>query len=262
MITLINSTHFETKHYYTKSTLGFPTSSFADYDQEDDDDDHSDDTHTSPLVMGLNNETDPDLLPIEFEPSPYTVVVGRGRFPQNNLGNRRLRVLASIYYKEYSEARNRRTKTEVVDKIFKSIQEAMGMFVRRGIDGRWYKVDDTVAREKIGYVLRDLLGDKYKSSSKSKVARRFKKQLEKSFSIRCKPQQGAHSTFPILPESVFSIGSEVAHKPSSCTKRKEEPCNIMESKDAFSSSELLNDCMLDKFDADVLLNSPLIVQDI
>jgi hypothetical protein len=38
--------------------------------------------------------------------------------------------------------------------------------------GRWYKQDNVVRREKVDYVFRDLLADQYKSSSKSKVARR------------------------------------------------------------------------------------------
>ena len=37
--------------------------------------------------------------------------------------------------------------------------------------------DVAAAREKIGYVFRDLLGDKYKSSSKSKVAKRHEERV-------------------------------------------------------------------------------------
>jgi hypothetical protein len=40
-------------------------------------------------------------------------------------------------------------------------------------NGQWYAVDDLTAREKVGYVFRDLLSDQYRSSSKSKVARRL-----------------------------------------------------------------------------------------
>ena len=46
-------------------------------------------------------------------------------------------------------------------------------------DGRWYEVDDSVAREKVGYVFRDLLADRYESSSKSKVAKKMQLQRQR-----------------------------------------------------------------------------------
>ena len=46
---------------------------------------------------------------------------------------------------------------------------------------RWYAVSAGVARERVGYVFRDLLADHYESSSKSKTAKkrkRLKQQLQ------------------------------------------------------------------------------------
>jgi hypothetical protein len=39
-----------------------------------------------------------------------------------------------------------------------------GVFVKYGKDGRWYEVNDAVAREKVGYTFRDLLSDRESSS--------------------------------------------------------------------------------------------------
>merc|ERR1719281_327531 len=57
-------------------------------------------------------------------------------------------------------------------------------FVRKSKDdGRWYQVDDSVAREKVGYVFRDLLADRYESSSKSKVAKKMQLQRQRELQV-------------------------------------------------------------------------------
>ena len=50
-------------------------------------------------------------------------------------------------------------------------------FVRQ-TKGRWYEVAENVAREKISYVFRDLLADRYESSSTSKVAKRVQRRQQ------------------------------------------------------------------------------------
>jgi hypothetical protein len=51
------------------------------------------------------------------------------------------------------------------------VKQAGGSFVK-SVDGKWSAADHHAAREKVGVVLRDLLHDKYRSSTKSKVANR------------------------------------------------------------------------------------------
>jgi hypothetical protein len=118
------------------------------------------------------------LLPHNYQPSPHTVIVGRGKEPKLNLGNKRLRVLAQSFLQKYQEG-DKKSKTQIMSDIICMIRDACkggkGAFVKHVKSaGEWYELDASVAREKVGYVFRDLLADQYKSSSKSKVARRHR----------------------------------------------------------------------------------------
>ena len=112
-----------------------------------------------------------NLLPSYFKPGPYSVIIGRGKVTKGAIGNQRLRVLASTFLTRYSDAANKAGKSKIVAKIVSMIREAcpLGAFIRAGKDGRWYDVKDSVAMEKVGYTLRELLGDRYTSSSQSKA---------------------------------------------------------------------------------------------
>lgn len=125
------------------------------------------------------------MLPLDFVPSSYTVIVGRGKRIAQTVGNQRLRVLATMFLAEYEKAMNcKAAKTRIVNKIVDAIKcacadsQCQGAFVRYS-KGRCYVVDDSVAREKVGYQLRDLLGDKYESSSRSKVAKKERLKQQK-----------------------------------------------------------------------------------
>jgi hypothetical protein len=117
-------------------------------------------------------------LPLGFRPLPYSVIIGRGKICTDAMGNRRLRVLACTVLPEYIECSNKVDKTAAVTRLVDMIRGACptGAFVRH-TEGRWWEVDGHAAREKVGYVLRDLLHDKYRSSSKAKVARRRVERL-------------------------------------------------------------------------------------
>jgi hypothetical protein len=134
-------------------------------------------TRVQQRVLQTDEPRAPGLsLPVNFKPSPHTVIVGRGKEPKENMGNKRLRGMATSLLPEYSDATDKRTKSRVVSSIVSIIQAACpegGAFVKHLKNGRWYEVDDSTVREKVGYVFRDLLSDRYRSSSKSKVARRL-----------------------------------------------------------------------------------------
>lgn len=190
-----------------------------------------------------NNST---LLASDFQPSPYTVVVGRGKIVQENIGNQRLRVLASIYAAKYGEATERKTKIQIVDEINKTIRSAGGMFVRRDNQGRWYRVSGTVVREKIGYVLRDLLSDNYKSSSKSKVATRVRKRMEQDL---------------INSDILVPLGADnLAASPQQLSMNQRDGNDLLPENFVANPPhpvDGLMDSILDDFDADLLLKSPL-----
>jgi hypothetical protein len=122
------------------------------------------------------------LLPEGFEPTPYSVICGRGRKCTSATGNRRLHVIAQMFIGKYSQLSRKEEKTEIVSEILKMVQDACPderyAFIKY-YDGRWWEVETLIAREKIGAVLRDCLHSKYRSSTKSKLERRrAKKHLE------------------------------------------------------------------------------------
>ena len=114
-----------------------------------------------------------EQLPDDFQPYPYTVIIGKGRLPANAIGNRRLRVLVECQLKSYANAKHKRDKTLIVSNLLYAFQEACpeGAFVK--YDGEtWWQVSDSTAREKIAATFRDCLHGMYKSSTKNKVAKR------------------------------------------------------------------------------------------
>jgi len=127
-------------------------------------------------------------LPPGFEPSPYSVIIGRAKECKQSSGNRRLRIMATAHLPQYASAINRSVKSHVVSHIVSMVRQSCGSqggaFIKKmgkAHDGStiWVEVSDSAAREKIGYVFRDLLCDHYRSSSKSKSMNRLRKQRSK-----------------------------------------------------------------------------------
>ncbi|KAG7337299.1 hypothetical protein IV203_030155 [Nitzschia inconspicua] len=112
-------------------------------------------------------------LPPAFSPLPYSVLIGRGKACTEATGNKRLKVIVSTFLEEYSKAANRIEKSIIVSKIVDMVREAcpVGAFIKQE-NGHWWEVSDHMARERVGSMLRDSLHEQYKSSSKSKLARR------------------------------------------------------------------------------------------
>ena len=112
-------------------------------------------------------------LPENFQPTPYTVIMGRGKDAANAIGNRRLKILVETQLAKYLKAKSRREKSFVVAHVLETVQDAcpVGAFVKLE-KGSFYEVSDACAREKIGSLFRDQLHNHYKSSTKSKMAKR------------------------------------------------------------------------------------------
>lgn len=168
-----------------RNGIGLPSLLTTSFLQEDD---RTDEIVVSRAVNlsreSINNKTD-TLLPSYFVPGPYSVLIGRGKECKGAIGNQRLKVLASTFLSGYSNALNKAAKTKIVAKVVSMIREAcpLGAFIRLGKDGRWYEVKEAVATEKVGYTMRELLGEQYKSSSKSKaLVRRYQAHDERSCS--------------------------------------------------------------------------------
>jgi hypothetical protein len=143
------------------------------------------DPHTVPLEAYSDSQTSASKLSIvgpkteksqpevkdDVQPSDFSVVCGRGRDSFNHIGNRRFRILASMFIERYSRANSKASKTVIVSEIIEVIRQADGNFCKF-TKGKWIEVADHHAREKVSSLLRDLLHTQYRSSAKAKIARR------------------------------------------------------------------------------------------
>ena len=183
------------------------------------------------------------LLPFNFQPSPHTVIVGRGKEPKQNLGNHNLRILAMSFLDAYRSG-NKKCKTKIVSDIIKIVRNSCfnmpGAFVKHCRNtGEWYDLDDSIAREKVSYQFRDLLADQYKSSSKSKVAKRHSGNIERTDKILTEAiscfAPSVEDQKPMIPGSFFnhtnnthetesisrcSSSSSICSPPATTTKRR------------------------------------------
>eukprot|EP00980_Cylindrotheca_fusiformis_P023287 scaffold10330_cov98-Cylindrotheca_fusiformis.AAC.1 len=144
------------------------------------------------------------MLPIDFVPSRHSVIIGRAKECKEASGNKRLRMLATKYLSKYSNAINRCVKSRVVSTIVEMVRSECptGAFIKKvgkmadGSTG-WMEVGESAAREKVGYVFRDLLSDQYRSSSKSKSLIRLKLQREQA-------KQGMEGSTSFSPDTAVS----------------------------------------------------------
>lgn len=122
----------------------------------------------------------PVALPMSFRPGPYSVICGRGRKAIDSIGNRRLQVIAQLFIPRYTQATRKQEKTDIVTEIIETVQMACDhvehAFVRYS-DGQWWQAGTLQSREKVGTMLRDLLANKYRSSTKSKLQVRRQRRM-------------------------------------------------------------------------------------
>jgi hypothetical protein len=143
---------------------------------------------------------------MDFQPFYYSVVCGRGKHSCNHVGNRRFRILASMFIETYSEADSKAAKSAIVSEILAVIRQAGGNFYKYG-KGAWFEVGDHCAREKVSALLRDLLHTQYRSSAKAKLGRRLKTVRKQ------KPGQNSQSG---LKQIKGTEGSDDCSTTSSC----------------------------------------------
>jgi hypothetical protein len=123
-------------------------------------------------------------LPANFVPTESTVICGRGKACTTSIGNRRLKSIVNNFLKPYSEAKNKLEKSAIVSSIVGAIKRGGGNFVKCE-GGIWWEVDDAIAREKVGCLLRDYLHTQYRSSTKAKLARRKSRKTMAQESTFC-----------------------------------------------------------------------------
>jgi len=168
----------------------------------------------------------------EITPTDSTVVIGKGSLPKKAPGNRKLRDMVRDRVQEYASANSKIAKSSIVTDIYFAIEEScrkegnLTPFVRYDRNG-YSKISETLGREKITSTFRDCLSDRYRSSSKNKVARRrlenqkkaeHKRGLILRSSLSLDQQHSAQhkSMVPILPSPDDCASSYPSFTPSSC----------------------------------------------
>jgi len=115
----------------------------------------------------------PKTLPPAFEPNNYTVISGKGKFYYDFVGNRRFRLMVQMRLDRYDEAETKSEKSKIVSEVVKAVRSSGGHFARYDeTNCQWHEVGDRLAREKTSGLFREYLYTKYRSSSKSKIARK------------------------------------------------------------------------------------------
>jgi hypothetical protein len=127
-------------------------------------------THASKLLAGVGPKTGRSQRGADFQPSDHSVICGRGR-QHNHTGNRRFRILASVFVDRYSRADSKITKAIIVFDIITMIRQAGGHFCKYE-KGSWFEVGDRCARGKVSAYFRDMLHTQYRSSARAKTMRR------------------------------------------------------------------------------------------
>jgi len=132
--------------------------------------------HNQELQEKYDHENE---LPSDFKPGPNSVIIGRKKNCYTSVGNLRLRDICLLRLPAYSKCGKKKDKSEIVTSIVKIIRDSCphgGAFVKNDYEGKWHEVKDVVARERVASIFRDFLHDQYRSSSKSKVAKRREKR--------------------------------------------------------------------------------------
>eukprot|EP00934_Nitzschia_sp_Nitz4_P006744 Nitzschia sp. Nitz4//scaffold56_size114212//15959//16603//NITZ4_003934-RA/size114212-processed-gene-0.32-mRNA-1//1//CDS//3329554658//6734//frame0 len=111
-------------------------------------------------------------LGTNFVPSRFDVLCSRGKLSWNHEGNVFFRKLVKLNAQRYETANSRLQRSVVVSALVDCIRSrATGFVKQEPKSGMWTEVGDELAREKVGQLMRNILGG-FRSSLKSKTAKR------------------------------------------------------------------------------------------
>jgi hypothetical protein len=113
----------------------------------------------------------------DFIPGRFDVICARGAKVKQHAGNQLFRQKIQESVQAYAaSADSKLYKSMVVSGVVDFFQEhSQGGFVKQKKDGVWYRVGDSLAREKVGQAIREQLSHQYRSSTKAK-RRRWKQE--------------------------------------------------------------------------------------
>jgi hypothetical protein len=158
------------------------------------------------LPAPTSRRTGRSQLGVDFQPSDTSVICGRGKASYDHPGNHRLRLLASKFVEEYSQASRKLEKSAIVANIVVVIRQGGGRFCKHE-KGAWFEVGDYYAREKVSALFRDKLHTRYLSSSKVKIARRRARTKQNETPTQQYGQQLVDDTEYLDDSSISSYNS-------------------------------------------------------
>lgn len=150
------------------------------------------------------------LLPPSFHPKEYTVLCGRGSVYSESTGNNYLKLLVQQQVQPYGGTSNRAEKSRIVTSVVNAVHQLSPEAAFVNLDnGTWKEMKESLAREKVGGLFRDLLHNRYKSSNKAKVAKRSRKRLEHLLQTTKSESEPLEATGMELP--FISDGNDHTH---------------------------------------------------
>ncbi|CAB9503124.1 Nitrilase family, member 2 [Seminavis robusta] len=121
--------------------------------------------------------TTSNVLPDSFVPNEHTIIIGRGRVVKQHSANRKFEKMIEGIAAEYSAATCKADKgmilSRLIDEIHNAAPEA-GFVKKDQASGRWYTVEESLARTTAAQALRNYLSNSYRSSKQFKQQRRLK----------------------------------------------------------------------------------------
>jgi len=161
----------------------------------------------SPSSSSTSSSSQASSTASKITPTDSTVVIGKGSLPKKAPGNRKLREMVRDRVQEYAQANSKIAKSSIVTDIYFTIEESCRKegsptpFVRYDRNG-YSKISETLGREKITSTFRDCLSDRYRSSSKNKVARRRLENQKKAEQMRVPRRSWCSSNNNHIPTAV------------------------------------------------------------
>jgi len=121
------------------------------------------------------------LLPHDFIPGDHTIIIGRGRTVKQHVANMRFdRMVAAIAH-DYSAAMCKSEKGMILTRLINEIHDQgpnAGFVKKDPTTGRWYAVDESLARTTAAQAIRNYLHGQYRSSKQFKSQRRMEQIKE------------------------------------------------------------------------------------
>lgn len=114
-------------------------------------------TSTNSIVSDEDSSTKSGgVLPDDSCPlTDYDVICGRSKSAFNNIGNRRFRIIISLFLPRYLKTKSRVDRSKLINEIVDTVHSAGGQFLKELPDWDLHEVEPKEGRNKVGHALRD-----------------------------------------------------------------------------------------------------------